>query len=131
MPYIPTEWKKGDKITAEKLNNIESGVSAANSISPQIVYASLTAELVDGTYDQFTYHCNMTLAEILAALESGSFVILRHGDIYSLVSGYSQQAVTFSDYYIYNGKLYVTSIKVEANDVVEISNLVITGEVEP
>lgn len=27
MSYTPTEWKKGDIISAEKLNNIESGIS--------------------------------------------------------------------------------------------------------
>ena len=27
MIYIPTEWKNGDMITAEKLNNIEDGIT--------------------------------------------------------------------------------------------------------
>ena len=29
MAYIPTEWKCGDTITAEKLNNLEDGVQEA------------------------------------------------------------------------------------------------------
>lgn len=29
MAYIPTEWKDGDVITAEKLNNIEEGIEEA------------------------------------------------------------------------------------------------------
>ena len=29
MAYTPTEWKKGDKITAEKLNNIEQGIETS------------------------------------------------------------------------------------------------------
>lgn len=28
MAYEPTEWKKGDTITAEKLNNMEGGIEA-------------------------------------------------------------------------------------------------------
>ena len=31
MPYEPTEWVRGTKITASKLNNIESGVESVNS----------------------------------------------------------------------------------------------------
>lgn len=31
MPYEPTEWVRGTKITASKLNNIESGVQSVNS----------------------------------------------------------------------------------------------------
>jgi len=29
MAYTPTEWKSGDVITAEKLNNLENGVASA------------------------------------------------------------------------------------------------------
>ena len=32
MSYEPTEWKKGDKITAEKMNKLESGVANISGI---------------------------------------------------------------------------------------------------
>lgn len=31
MSYIPTEWQTGDIVTAEKLNNMENGISAASA----------------------------------------------------------------------------------------------------
>lgn len=31
MSYTPTEWATGDIVTAEKLNNMESGISAASA----------------------------------------------------------------------------------------------------
>lgn len=31
MSYTPTEWKSGDVITSEKLNNLEQGVADASS----------------------------------------------------------------------------------------------------
>ena len=30
MSYTPTEWKSGDVITSEKLNNLEQGVADAS-----------------------------------------------------------------------------------------------------
>lgn len=33
MSYTPTEWKTGDVITAEKLNNIENGVVNAKEVA--------------------------------------------------------------------------------------------------
>lgn len=32
MSYTPTEWKTGDVITAEKLNNMESGIAGAGGL---------------------------------------------------------------------------------------------------
>lgn len=34
MNYTPTNWKTGDVITEEKLNNIEQGIVAASSVCP-------------------------------------------------------------------------------------------------
>lgn len=36
MSYTPTEWTTGDVITAEKLNNAEEGIAAANAAYPGI-----------------------------------------------------------------------------------------------
>lgn len=37
MSYTPTQWQTGDTITAEKLNNIESGISAINKPGTALV----------------------------------------------------------------------------------------------
>lgn len=36
MSYTPTEWTAGDVITADKLNNAEEGIAAANAAYPGI-----------------------------------------------------------------------------------------------
>jgi len=36
MSYVPYEWKKGDKITAERLNNIEEGISSSGNNNSNI-----------------------------------------------------------------------------------------------
>lgn len=40
MSYTPTEWKNGDIITAEKMNNIEGGITNAMTGKMAIVSAS-------------------------------------------------------------------------------------------
>ena len=90
-----------------------------------IVYATIT---VDGDPEDPTYHCDKSLAELKAAITAGSFVICRHGDIYSPLYGYSSDAVTFNDYYIYNGKLTVTSIDVAAEDTVTVTEMTFTAD---
>ena len=62
MSYTPTNWQTGDTITAEKLNNMESGIENANN--PFIVTLTPTAQDFSGTMDK-------TVAEINAAYEAG------------------------------------------------------------
>ena len=93
-----------------------------------VVYATITADI---SGDDTVYHCDMTLAEILAAINAGSFVICRHGDVFSPLYGFSQEVVTFSDYYIYNGKLHVSSIDVAANDAITMTDMTFTADADP
>lgn len=64
MSYTPTEWKTGDIITAEKLNNIEQGIVDAGVL---VVTFS--------TPDPSTTTASKTYEEIVSALESGKAVI--------------------------------------------------------
>lgn len=50
MSYTPTTWQTGDTITAEKLNNMESGIENANE--PFIVTLTPTAADFSGTMDK-------------------------------------------------------------------------------
>ncbi len=56
MAYTPTEWKSGDVITAEKLNNIEEGISENNSDLFMLVNAETvdnnTLTAIDKTFDE-------------------------------------------------------------------------------
>lgn len=90
-----------------------------------VVYAVITTEGEPGDY---TYHCDKTLAELLEAIEAGSYVVCRHGDIFSPISGYSDDGVTFSDYYIYDGKLTVNSITVAAEDTITTAEMTFTAD---
>lgn len=50
MSYTPTQWQTGDTITAEKLNNMEGGISNANN--PFIVTLTPTAQDFSGVMDK-------------------------------------------------------------------------------
>ena len=72
MAYEPTEWKKGDKITAEKMNKIENGI--VNTI-PRVLI--LEYEAFTESQDQYTLGrvVNITAQEIIDAYENGYFII--------------------------------------------------------
>ena len=61
MSYTPNTWQTGDTVTAEKLNNIESGI-VNNDIF--IIHLAPTAQDMSGTMDE-------TPAEITAAVSAG------------------------------------------------------------
>ena len=67
MSYEKNTWQNGDIITAEKLNNIETGVAD----SPFFVAASIYDE------DAGKSHLNKTAAEIKAALDNGKLLIIQ------------------------------------------------------
>lgn len=50
MSYTPTQWQTGDTITAEKLNNMESGIENANE--PFIVTLTPTEQDFSGSMDK-------------------------------------------------------------------------------
>lgn len=68
MSYTPTTWQTGDTITAEKLNNMESGIENANN--PFVVTLTPTAEDFSGTMDK-------TNVEIDAAYNAEKSIIFR------------------------------------------------------
>ena len=68
MSYTPTTWQTGDTITAEKLNNMESGIEDANY--PFIVTLTPTAEDFSGTMDK-------TPEEIDEACRAGKWIRFR------------------------------------------------------
>lgn len=59
MSYTPTDWKTGDVITAEKLNNMENGIENSG-----VLVAAITD---NGS----SYSCDKTSAEIKAAMDAG------------------------------------------------------------
>lgn len=62
MIYEPTEWAKGDVVTAAKLNNLEGGVAGARDV------AYVTVE-IDPTTGEYTV--DKTPAEVGAIIDRG------------------------------------------------------------
>lgn len=74
MSYTETTWKKGDAITAEKLNNIEGGIKANENAISQGGTSLMT---VTYTYDSETRvsTTQATFGEVLEAFENGVTVM--------------------------------------------------------
>lgn len=98
MPYVKTNWKTGDVVTSNKLNNMETGIYDANEAyasafapdidNPQngdvIKYDSTTEKWVNGAEDELglvvplitidtqnmTITMDMSFADVLEAIES-------------------------------------------------------------
>ena len=68
MSYTPTNWQTGDTVTAEKLNNMESGIAAANDVF--VITCTPTAQDYSGSMDK-------TVAEIDAAYQAGQKIVFR------------------------------------------------------
>ena len=66
MSYTPTQWAKGDTVTAEKLNKMEGGIQAA--LNPLVVTLTPTAQDMSGTMDK-------TPEEINSAIQNGNQII--------------------------------------------------------
>lgn len=63
MTYNKTTWVDGDVITAEKLNNIESGIEASGGNQPLIVNITMD--------ESYNYSADKTYVEIKEAIDNG------------------------------------------------------------
>lgn len=88
MSYTETTWKKGDAITAEKLNNIEGGIKANETAIGQVdtsggdnvFIVNIDAEDNSGT---ITATADKTRQEMSAAVEADKPIIIRLTHSYS------------------------------------------------
>lgn len=72
MSYTPTDWKKGDIITATKLNKMEKGIEDGNA-GPLVVQTTINA--VDNSIS-----CNKSYNDCLDALNAGRPVVFYASD---------------------------------------------------
>jgi len=100
MSYTETTWKKGDAITAEKLNNIEGGIKANENAISQGGTSLMT---VTYTYDSGTRvsTTQATFGEVLEAFENGVTVMFTRSEENS---GYTkhQSGIVLGAYWDYN-----------------------------
>ena len=82
MAYEKHTWETGEKITAEKLNNLEDGVSGNGGIL-----------LVTATYDGQNYQADKTFSEILEAIQNNLIVKVIYTNQYGLTLHMSLQSV--------------------------------------
>lgn len=75
MSYVKTTWTTGDKITAEKLNNLESGVEAAGAGDPRFFDCNISVSEDPQTYD-YVYTLDGTFADLGAAALAGKAIII-------------------------------------------------------
>lgn len=103
MSYTPTQWQTGDTITAEKLNNMESGIENANE--PFIVTLTPTAADMSGTMDK-------TVGEIYEAWMAGKRIVFKVGTGGGYIyADCTMQSVAKSDIYpSFNGYVIVENV---------------------
>ncbi len=90
MSYTPTDWKTGDVITAEKLNNMENGIANAGSgtSAGNAVVFEFTA-----TYDleshSYSIATDVTFEEVKSTFLAGKLciahIVAGQDDIYDIV----------------------------------------------
>lgn len=101
MGYTPTNWQTGDTITAEKLNNMESGIEAANE--GEILHITVTE---NGHLD-FTF--SVPASEAWEALHAGKIPMMEFHTQYGasiLIQGFARASRSdnggYESYYFYN-----------------------------
>lgn len=71
MAYVKTNWKTGDTITADKLNNIENGIASSGGDGGALITEPTCTENPDG----YTIDFNITFNEIKNAYLSSKNII--------------------------------------------------------
>lgn len=110
MAYTPTEWKNGDTITAEKLNNMEEGINTLN------VGGCLYIEILSIDSENNTATLSKTFEEINNAFHNNLNIILSDSS-----EGYVYQLIYMFPDYIYGwnysvpGSLSFTTLNVESD----------------
>ena len=77
MSYTKNTWARGDVITSAKLNNMESGIEAANTNSTPTVMCIDRIVTDDLTGD---VQLNKTFNEIKTAFDNGCLIFVKHAD---------------------------------------------------
>ena len=119
MSYEPTEWKNGDVVTAQKLNNIEAGIKRLPLSECEIVHF-IWDELGENQI------CDKTYTEIEAMLDNYEIVFAIDVDTRSLLRDpvkNTEGAIVFSEHRINNVLIVDTIAKLEiASNFFEINS---------
>lgn len=101
MSYTPTTWQTGDTITADKLNNMENGIEAANE--GEILHITVT----ENGYQDFTF--SVPASGAWEALHAGKIPMMEFHTQYGesiLIQGFARASRSdnggYESYYFYN-----------------------------
>lgn len=89
MAYEKQEWKTGDTITAEKLNNMEEGIDKAqnryeiNEVRELLFEGSLTTEIEEGSaaYTEFEPISPINANEIIVTFNGIEYIVSKSSDV--------------------------------------------------
>ena len=118
MSYTPTEWKTGDVITAEKLNNMESGIAGGQELF--IIHATgiatvpgtPTTPVLDKTHEEITNAIqNGKMPVMIADVEASKVTLQFAGYIGGAVGSYAFYSIMPS----VNNRIACTSVGVGTN----------------
>lgn len=90
MAYTPTEWKDGDVITAEKLNNIEEGIEGDSSI--------LKVYFTQDSQDLTVWTSDVPIQDIITAINGGALVVAFGTSIYPFIIECIEEECSGSSY---------------------------------
>ena len=76
MAYTPTEWKTGDVITADKLNNIEQGIVNAGAGGGDAFIVNAEVKLSVTTGETISAEVDKTAVQIVEAIKNLKQVII-------------------------------------------------------
>ena len=112
MSYIPTEWQTGDIVTAEKLNNMESGISAASASGGGLV-VTMTVSQSGGEWT--VSNVSERVMDIYSAASAGTPVF---ADIVGFAASTSHMIVPLA-YYYYDGEEYAVSFFPRYEEIID------------
>lgn len=89
MIYVPTEWKDGDVVTADKLNHLEQGIAGLVGVDgdPFFVIHCVRAYQEDPVWD-YVETFDKTFADVKTAIENDYFPVLAYEDKEEDISQY-------------------------------------------
>lgn len=98
MSYEPTEWKKGDVVTSQKLNKLEQGIAGAGGVL-----------VLSGTPSEGKFTLNKTAGEIIEASKVGLVMFGTHSEQLGMIWYFSS--------YEYQGEFVLEFVLLSSNPV--------------
>ena len=121
MSYIPTTWETGDVITAEKLNNMESGIANGEDL---FVITAMNVATETNPRTQPTL--DKTFLEIADAIKAGKVVVLKINYEAEISFFVTEAMVIYNNSEIFNVLFNYNNVSISAQNKWHVINVGIT-----